>query len=118
MLIWYGSNRATCRARIAEKAIKTVATTIAEAEATYGWVDAIAEVILAVAPSSKFCTGASRLRKEVLVSEAGWVWHGLSQPWPQVPSFTLLSDIPPHFGIDDIGRHFPLKQVVRDVAAA
>jgi hypothetical protein len=40
------------------------------------------------------------------------------QPWPQVPSFTLLSDIPFHFGIDDIGGHFPLKQVVNDLAAA
>jgi hypothetical protein len=42
--------------------------------------------------------------------------HRLSQPWPQVPSFTLSTDIPFHF--DNIGRHFPLKQVVRDVAAA
>jgi hypothetical protein len=44
--------------------------------------------------------------------------HRLSQPWRQVPSFMLLSDIPFHFGMDDIGWHFPLKQVVCDVAAA
>ena len=59
-----------------------MATTVAEAEAAYGWVDAIAEVILAVAPGSHFCTRASRLREECLESAAGRAaWCKVRHNW-------------------------------------